>query len=425
MIELSKLDRERCVLVGVSTRMVGKHETEELLDELALLADTAGADVITRFIQDRDRIDAAFFIGKGKVEELRAFIEGNAILLVVFDDDLSAVQVRNLERELNCKVLDRSALILDIFAARAKSMEAKTQVELAQLQYLLPRLTRQWTHLSKQFGGIGTKGPGETQIETDRRMVRARISHLKEKLDRIGQQRTTQRRAREKHTRAALVGYTNVGKSTLLNTLSGSEVFVENRLFATLDPTTRLVPLTQGVDILVTDTVGFIRKLPHHLVASFKSTLEEITEADLILHVADISSRVFEHQIKIVQDTLHDLGCSAKPTLMVFNKIDRLTDRGILHDVTKEFPQSVSISAIRGINLLGLKNEVFGLLEKEFVEKIFTVSQEHQKIISYLYTVGEIREKTYKDNSVILKVRIHKKDLERLTQIVSSGEVKA
>src|SRR3990172_5653679 len=240
MIELSKLDRERCVLVGVSTRMVGKHETEELLDELALLADTAGADVITRFIQDRDRIDAAFFIGKGKVEELRAFIEGNAILLVVFDDDLSAVQVRNLERELNCKVLDRSALILDIFAARAKSMEAKTQVELAQLQYLLPRLTRQWTHLSKQFGGIGTKGPGETQIETDRRMIRARISHLKEKLGRIGRQRTTQRRGREKHTRAAMVGYTNVRKSTLLNSLSGSEVFVENRLFATLDPTTRL-----------------------------------------------------------------------------------------------------------------------------------------------------------------------------------------
>jgi GTP-binding protein HflX len=410
--------------VGVSTRAVGKQVTEELLDELALLADTAGADVVTRMIQDRDRIDAAFFIGKGKVEELRVFVESNAILLVVFDDDLSAVQVRNLERELNCKVLDRSALILDIFAARAKSMEARTQVELAQLQYLLPRLTRQWTHLSKQYGGIGTKGPGETQIETDRRMIRSRISHLKEKLERIGQQRTTQRRGREKHTRAALVGYTNVGKSTLLNSLSGSDVFVENRLFATLDPTTRLVSLTQGVDILVTDTVGFIRKLPHHLVAAFKSTLEEITEADLILHVADISSRVFEHQIKIVQDTLHDLGCSTKPTLMVFNKIDRLTDRGILHEVAKEFPQSVFISAVRGINLFGLKNEVFALLDKEFVEKTYTISQEHQKVISYLYTVGEIREKTYQDNSVVLRVRIPKKDQERLEQIISSGEVK-
>ncbi|HLE33797.1 MAG TPA: GTPase HflX [Bacteroidota bacterium] len=421
MIELSKSDRERCILVGVSTRTTGRQETEELLDELALLADTAGGDVIARFTQDRDRIDPASFIGKGKVEELRVFVEGNSIPLVVFDDDLSAVQVRNLERDLDCKVLDRSALILDIFAARAKSMEARTQVELAQLQYLLPRLTRQWTHLSKQFGGIGTKGPGETQIETDRRMIRARISHLKEKLDRIGRQRTTQRRGREKHTRAAMVGYTNVGKSTLLNSLSGSEVFVENRLFATLDPTTRLVPLTQGVEILVTDTVGFIRKLPHHLVASFKSTLEEITEADLLLHIADISSRVFEHQIKIVQETLHDLGCSTKPTLMVFNKIDRLADRGVLHDVAKEFPNSVFISAKRGINLPGLKNEVFGLLEKEFVEKVFTISQEHQKVISYLYSIGEIREKTYQDNSVVLKVRIPKKDEERLNQIIASG----
>lgn len=421
MIELSKSDRERCILVGVSTRTTGRQETEELLDELALLADTAGGDVIARFTQDRDRIDPASFIGKGKVEELRVFVEGNSIPLVVFDDDLSAVQVRNLERDLGCKVLDRSALILDIFAARAKSMEARTQVELAQLQYLLPRLTRQWTHLSKQFGGIGTKGPGETQIETDRRMIRARISHLKEKLDRIGRQRTTQRRGREKHTRAAMVGYTNVGKSTLLNSLSGSEVFVENRLFATLDPTTRLVPLTQGVEILVTDTVGFIRKLPHHLVASFKSTLEEITEADLLLHIADISSRVFEHQIKIVQETLHDLGCSTKPTLMVFNKIDRLADRGVLHDVAKEFPNSVFISATRGINLPSLKNEVFGLLEKEFVEKVFTISQEHQKVISYLYSIGEIREKTYQENSVVLKVRIPKKDEERLNQIIASG----
>lgn len=424
MIELLKTDKERCVLVGVSTRIVGKHETEELLDELALLADTAGADVVSRITQDRERIDPAFFIGKGKVEELRSFVEGNAIPLVVFDDDLSAVQVRNLERELDCKVLDRSALILDIFAARAKSMEAKTQVELAQLQYLLPRLTRQWTHLSKQYGGIGTKGPGETQIETDRRMIRARISHLKEKLDRIGRQRTTQRRGREKHTRAAMVGYTNVGKSTLLNTLSGSGVFVENRLFATLDPTTRLVPLAQGVEILMTDTVGFIRKLPHHLVASFKSTLEEITEADLILHVADISSRVFEHQVKIVRDALHDLGCSLKPTLMVFNKIDRLTDRSIMHDVTKDFPQSVFISAVRGINVSGMKDEILTLLEKEFVEEVITVSQEHQKLISYLHTVGEIRERRYTDNLVILKVRIPKKDKERLDQIVLHGNGK-
>lgn len=423
MIELSKPEKEKAILVGVSTRQVNKTETEELLDELALLADTAGAEVVTRIIQDRDRIDAATFIGKGKVEEMRTLVQEKKVPLVIFDDDLSGVQVKNLEKELECKVLDRSGLILDIFASRAKSMEAKTQVELAQLQYLLPRLTRQWTHLSKQLGGIGTKGPGETQIETDRRMIRARITHLKEKLERIGRQRVTQRKSRSKHTRASLVGYTNVGKSTLLNVLSGSDVFVENRLFATLDPTTRLVPLVSGVDILMTDTVGFIRKLPHHLVASFKSTLEEITESDILLHVVDITSKTFEHQIAIVQETLDDLGCASKPTLMVFNKVDGLVDRSILHTVAKEHPKSVFISAIRGINLLGFKTEVLALLEEEFVERVFTISQGQQKLISLLHSAGEIRERSYEDNSVILKIRVPKKDVEQLERMVQrAGE---
>ncbi|MBI2620581.1 MAG: GTPase HflX [Ignavibacteriales bacterium] len=420
MIELSKSDKERCILIGVSTRLVNKAETEELLDELTLLAGTAGADVAARIIQDRDRIDPAYFIGKGKVEELKSVIEQHNIPLVIFDDDLAGVQVKNLEREFGCKVLDRSALILDIFASRAKTMEAKTQVELAQLQYLLPRLTRQWTHLSKQYGGIGTKGPGETQIETDRRMIRTRISHLKEKLERIGRQRVTQRKGRSKHTRAALVGYTNVGKSTLLNVLSGSEVFVENRLFATLDPTTRLVPLGQGVDILMTDTIGFIRKLPHHLVASFKSTLEEITEADMLIHVVDLTSRTFEDQIRIVHDTLNDLGCGSKPTLMVFNKIDRLVDRSILQVVARDHPRSVFVSAVRGINLLGLKSQVLALLEKEFVERVFTISQSRQKLISYLHTVGEVRETTYEDNEVVLRLRMPKREAERVTQLVEN-----
>lgn len=427
MIELSKPEKERAILIGVSTRHVNKAETEELLDELALLADTAGAEVISRTIQDRDRIDAAFFIGKGKVAELRLQVEEKKVPLVIFDDDLSGVQVKNLERELGCKVLDRSGLILDIFAARAKTMEAKAQVELAQLQYLLPRLTRQWTHLSKQLGGIGTKGPGETQIETDRRMIRARISHLKERLERIGTQRSTQRKSRSKHTRAALVGYTNVGKSTLLNVLSGSDVFVENRLFATLDPTTRLVPLVPGVEILMTDTVGFIRKLPHHLVASFKSTLEEITEANLLLHVVDVTSSTYESQMAIVKETLEDLGCSATPTLTVFNKIDRLVDRSILHTIAREHPGSVFISAVRGINLQGFKNEVLALLEQEFVERTFTISQEHQKLISHLHSVGEIRERSYVDNSVVLKLRVPKKEVEHLEKLVAGageGEVK-
>lgn len=419
MIELQPIGKERCILVGVSTRAVSRQETEEYLDELALLADTAGAEVVARIIQDRDRIDPATFIGKGKVEELRALVLSQKIPLVIFDDDLSAVQVRNLENELQCKVLDRSALILDIFANRAKTNEAKTQVELAQLQYLLPRLTRQWTHLSKQYGGIGTKGPGETQIETDRRLIKTRISHLKEKLERIAKQRVTQRKGRSKHTRAALVGYTNVGKSTLLNLLSGSDVFVENRLFATLDPTTRLVPLAPGVQMLMTDTVGFIRKLPPHLVASFKSTLEEITEADMLLHVVDISSKHFEDQIQVVRQTLEELGAHEKPTLMVFNKIDRLPDRGLLHEVARQHPHCVFISATRGINITGLKDAVRTLLEREFVEEQVSVSQEHQKLISYLHTVSEVLDTTYEDSTVLLKLRLPKKERERILQLIN------
>ena len=418
MIELEGTDRERCIIVGVSTRSVGRVETEEYLNELELLADTAGADVVARMSQDRDRIDSATFIGKGKVEEIHKLIVEQTIPLVIFDDDLSAVQVRNLERILECKVLDRSGLILDIFVSRAKSNEARTQVELAQLQYLLPRLTRQWTHLSKQFGGIGTKGPGETQIETDRRIIRSRISHLKEKLERISQQRSTQRKGRLHHTRAALVGYTNTGKSTLLNLLSGSDVFVENRLFATLDPTTRLVPLNPSIQMLMTDTVGFIRKLPHHLVASFKSTLEEVTEADLLLHVVDVSSSTFEEQIKVVKDTLMELGADDKPTLMVFNKIDLLSDRTILQTLADEYPHRVFISAMRGINILGLKDEVLTLLKKEFVEETFRVRQDQQKLISQLHSAGEVLERIYEDAEVVLRMRIRRKDKERVENLI-------
>ncbi len=416
MIELAQHLKERCILVGVSTRLMSKEQMDEYLDELELLADTAGAEVVARVTQDRDRLDPATFIGKGKVEEIAALVAQYRVPLVIFDDDLSAVQVRNLERVLQCKVLDRSALILDIFASRAKTNEAKTQVELAQLQYLLPRLTRQWTHLSKQYGGIGTKGPGETQIETDRRMIRTRIGHLKEKLERIAQQRFTQRKGRSKHTRGALVGYTNAGKSTLLNLLSGSDVFVENRLFATLDPTTRLVPLGASAHILMTDTVGFIRKLPHHLVASFKSTLEEVTEADFLLHVVDVASPTCEEQIAVVQQTLEEIGAAEKPTLMVFNKIDRLQDRTVMQALAKEYDRCVFISATRGINILGLKEEVRAILEKEFIEESVRVSQENQKLISYLYKVGEVLERRYEENDVILRLRVRRKDRERIVR---------
>ena len=393
---------------------------DESLDELELLADTAGAVTLMRMSQDRDRLDPATFIGKGKAEEIGKIVEQEKVSLVIFDDDLSAVQVRNLEKAFQCKVLDRSALILDIFAARARTSEAKCQVELAQLEYLLPRLTRQWTHLSKQFGGIGTKGPGETQIETDRRMIRTRISHLRERLDRITQQRTTQRKERTRHTRAALVGYTNVGKSTLLNLLSGSDVLVENKLFATLDPTTRIVPLSPSSAILMTDTVGFIRKLPHHLVASFKSTLEEVTEADLLLHIVDILSPLYEDQIRVVQETLEDLGAAEKTTLMVFNKIDRLNDRGIIPSLLEKYPRSVCISAMRGINIIGLKEKIQELVNTEFVEETIVVPQSDPRLISSIYDFGEVLDRSYEDNSVHLVVRVARKDLEHLRAIIKN-----
>jgi GTP-binding protein HflX len=418
MIELAHTGKEKCILVGVPTRLNLKAEVDESLTELALLADTAGAEVVGRITQDRDHPEPATYIGKGKVEELHQRLKNETIPLVIFDDDLSPAQVRNLERIMECKVLDRSGLILDIFASRAKSSEAKTQVELAQLEYLLPRLTRQWTHLSKQFGGIGTKGPGETQIETDRRLIRTRISHLKEKLDRISKQRVTQRQGRTKHTRTALVGYTNVGKSTLLNLLAGSDVFVENRLFATLDPTTRLVPLDSAVSILMTDTVGFIRKLPHHLVASFKSTLEEITEADILLHVVDIASPYFEDQIRVVQETLEDLGAGDTPTLVVFNKIDMLQDRSILPTLSEKHPNCVFISAVRGINILGFKDAVAQMLEKEFMVEEIVLPDSKQKLIAQLHDVGEVLDRIYEDGKVKMKIRIHRRDKERFLQMV-------
>jgi GTP-binding protein HflX len=393
---------------------------DESLDELELLADTAGAAAIARISQDRDRLDPATFIGKGKAEEIGKLVEQEKVSLVIFDDDLSAVQVRNLEKAFQCKVLDRSALILDIFAARARTSEAKCQVELAQLEYLLPRLTRQWTHLSKQFGGIGTKGPGETQIETDRRIIRTRISHLRERLDRITQQRTTQRKERTKHTRAALVGYTNVGKSTLLNLLSGSDVLVENKLFATLDPTTRIVPLSPSSAILMTDTVGFIRKLPHHLVAAFKSTLEEVTEADLLLHVVDLLSPLYEDQIRVVQETLEDLGAADKTTLIVFNKIDRLNDRSIISALSEKYPQSVCISAMRGINIVSLKEKIQQLVNTEFVEETIVIPQSDPRLISAIYDFGEVLDRSYEDNSVHLIVRVPRKDLEHLRAIIKN-----
>ena len=324
MIERINLDElaEKAVLVGLITPQQNEVKANEYLDELAFLADTAGAVTVKKFLQRCDGANPRTFVGKGKLEEIRQYVEENEIGLVIFDDDLSTKQVSNIENELKVKVLDRTNLILDIFAKRAQTANAKMQVELAQYQYLLPRLTRMWTHLERQRGGIGMRGPGETQIETDRRIILDKISLLKERLRALDRQKTIQRKNREKLTRIALVGYTNVGKSTLMNLLSKSDVFAENKLFATLDTTVRKV-IIDNLPFLLTDTVGFIRKLPTHLVDSFKSTLDEVRDADILVHVVDISHPQFEEQIDVVNKTLKDV-CDAtdKEMILVFNKID-------------------------------------------------------------------------------------------------------
>lgn len=313
--------QEKAVLVGVMTPHVTDEQEKEYLEELEFLVATAGGETITHFTQKLQRPDRATFVGSGKLEDIKAFVIEEEIDMVVFDDELSPSQLRNIENELQVKILDRNNLILDIFANRAQTAQAKTQVELAQLQYLLPRLTRLWTHLERQKGGIGMRGPGESQIETDRRLILNKIALLKDRLKQIDKQNETQRKNRSQMVRAALVGYTNVGKSTIMNMVSKSEVFAENKLFATLDTTVRKVVL-ENVPFLLSDTVGFIRKLPHQLVECFKSTLDEVREADILVHVVDISHPNFEDQIRTVNETLKDIGAIDKRMITVFNKID-------------------------------------------------------------------------------------------------------
>ncbi len=319
---ITEVKSEEAVLVGLITRQQTEEQVKEYLDELAFLSETAGVKPLKRFVQRLDNAHPVTFVGKGKLEEIKLYVEEHEVGLVIFDDELSPKQLRNIEAELKVKILDRTSLILDIFAARAQTAYAKTQVELAQYKYMLPRLTRLWTHLERQRGGVGMRGPGETQLETDKRLIQDRISHLKEELKVIDRQMSMQRKNRGKMVRVALVGYTNVGKSTLMNTLSKSEVFAENKLFATLDTTVRKV-IVHNLPFLLSDTVGFIRKLPTELVESFKSTLDEVREADILVHVVDVSHPNFEEQIEVVQATLRDIiGSDEKPTLLVFNKID-------------------------------------------------------------------------------------------------------
>ncbi|GGC44381.1 GTPase HflX [Parapedobacter defluvii] len=344
---------ETAVLVGIILPDSSEEKEREYLEELAFLVDTAGGIVKEVFTQKLNHPDRATFVGTGKLDEIKAYVKAEEIDIVVFDDELSPSQLRNIERELNVKILDRSNLILDIFARRAKSAQAKTQVELAQLQYLLPRLTRMWTHLERQRGGIGMRGPGESQIESDRRMILNKIALLKERLKSIDRQAETQRKNRGQLIRVALVGYTNVGKSTIMNLISKSDVFAENKLFATLDTTVRKVVI-DNLPFLLSDTVGFIRKLPHHLVECFKSTLDEVREADVLLHVVDISHPSFEDHIRAVNETLKELGALDKPTITVFNKIDAYP--GEMEDfrnswMAKHNSPAVFISATDKINV--------------------------------------------------------------------------
>lgn len=379
---------ERTVLVGLITPRQNETKVNEYLDELEFLADTAGATVEKRFTQKMDMPNSRTFVGKGKLDEIRQYVEANEIGMVIFDDDLTVKQVANIEKELQVKILDRTSLILDIFAKRAQTANAKTQVELAQYQYLLPRLTRLWTHLERQRGGIGMRGPGETQIETDRRIILDKISRLKDELEAIDKQKSMQRKNRGKLTRVALVGYTNVGKSTLMNLLAKSDVFAENKLFATLDTTVRKVVI-DNLPFLLTDTVGFIRKLPTHLVDSFKSTLDEVRDADILVHVVDISHPGFEEQIEVVNKTLQEV-CDAKdkPMIMVFNKIDAfsytpkdaddLTPRTRENIPLEELKETwmnrmndncVFISAKKGINIDELKQKLYALAKEIHLQR--------------------------------------------------------
>ena len=371
---------ERAVLIGLVTQGVPEAQVNEYLDELAFLAETAGATAVKRFTQKLPRPEARTFIGTGKLEEIKQYVQSKEIDLVIFDDDLTAKQAGTLEAEFKVKVVDRSNLILDIFARRAQTAQARAQVELAQLQYLLPRLKGLWTHLERQRGGIGMRGPGEKEIETDRRIVKHQISLLKKDLEKIDRQSQTQRQTRGELMRAALVGYTNVGKSTLMNVLSKADLLAENKLFATLDTTTRKV-VFERMPFLLSDTVGFIRKLPHHLVESFKSTLDEVREADLLLHVVDISHPHYEDQVNVVNDTLADIGAANKPTILVFNKMDayhanhfdeHLSDevkKDLLDDLYKRWQQvtngnAVFISAAQRENVDVLRYKMYDMLRE-------------------------------------------------------------
>jgi len=389
-------------------------QVTETLHELKFLAETAGAIVMKAFFQEKEKIDSRYMIGKGKAEEISDYVDLNEISLVIFENELSFTQLRNLEQLIKCKVIDKSTLILDIFAKNAKTSQSKLQVELAQLEYLLPRLTRQWTHLSKQYGGIGTKGPGETQIETDRRLIKKRISVLKEKLKKIDNQRKTQSQERKNFIRISLIGYTNAGKSTLLNILTDSNVYVEDKLFATLDTSTRLLNLPSDTGektlsrypkkVLISDTVGFIKNLPHDLIEAFRSTLAEAVESDILLNIIDVSNPNYEEHTEVVNETLKEIGAENKFIINVFNKIDKLENSEILKDIKEKFENSVFISAAKGINISSLLDMIAGRIKKEHSEKFINLEPDDYKRLSYLFETTEVKEVKYLKKGIKIKI---------------------
>ena len=427
MIETQK-QSERTILVCYSNRNDNtNYHPKESLEELKFLAETAGAKVVRTFYQQNISYEPRYLIGKGKVEEIANYVDEDNITLVIFENELAFNQLRNLENIIKCKILDKSNLILDIFATNARTAQAKLQVELAQLEYLLPRLTRQWTHLSKQYGGIGTKGPGETQIETDRRLVKTRISTLKEKLKKIDRQMRTQSNERKKFTRLSLIGYTNAGKSTLLNLLTGSDAYVEDKLFATLDTSTRTLKISNGSDhgpaskypkkVLISDTVGFIKNLPHDLIESFKSTLSEVIESDILLHVIDISNPNFKEQISVVKDTLKEIGADNKTIINVFNKVDCLEDTEIIKDLNVHFNNSVFISAKKGLNGNSIIEKIKESLLTENIEKTIKLKSGNYKGLSELYKLAEVKEVKYLKSGIKVKVRTNKNNFFKLNKI--------
>ncbi|MCX7930781.1 MAG: GTPase HflX [Chlorobi bacterium] len=399
-------DRERGIAVAISRKGSDRHVVDEYLDEIEQLCHTAGADIVLRIVQERERLDPATFVGKGKVIELQTLVAEYGAQFVIFDENLSPVQVRNLQQALGIKILDRSMLILDIFAKHARTIEAKTQVELAQLQYLYPRLTRLWTHLSRQYGGIGTKGPGETQIETDRRLIKERIAHLQRRLRDIEQQRRLQRQERASTFRFALVGYTNAGKSSLFNLITDANVRAEDQLFATLDTTVRRFTLPSGIEALLSDTVGFIRKLPANLVASFHSTLAEAVESDMLVHVADASHPALDHHIQTVEKTLATLGIEWKPRLLVLNKIDRIADRDQLTALREQYPSALLLSAMTGYNVHSLLRRMDQFILDDSTRLAALLPYSAMRELSFLYTNAIVESRQDTPDGIAIIVRI-------------------